>query len=250
MNTKPLSFSAQVAKKLGCYVYRLIDPRNGETFYVGRGQNNRVFNHINEHIKSSADAEEDENLKLGTIKAIRTEGLEPIHVIHRHGMDEDTAKIVEAALIDAYPAASNLKSGDDSGDYGAMRAEQIIRRYSAEPFSLDHGHKLLLIKINRSYGNYVDVYEAVRSAWVLNPERAGQADYILALAKGLVVGTFKAHEWKAVKVQNDNGAKTTLRWEFEGTPAPEEIQQLYIEKVVPEKLRGGKGAASPIRYSW
>ena len=27
-------------------VYRLIDPRNGETFYVGRGKGNRVFSHI------------------------------------------------------------------------------------------------------------------------------------------------------------------------------------------------------------
>ena len=32
------SFPAEVALRLKTYVYRLIDPRNGETFYVGKGQ--------------------------------------------------------------------------------------------------------------------------------------------------------------------------------------------------------------------
>ncbi|MGI9440198.1 MAG: hypothetical protein ACR2OT_04365, partial [Parvibaculales bacterium] len=38
-------FPPEVAKQLGYYVYRLIDPRNGETFYVGKGKNDRVFEH-------------------------------------------------------------------------------------------------------------------------------------------------------------------------------------------------------------
>ena len=36
------SFPAGVAEQLKWYVYRLIDPRNGETFYVGKGRGNRV----------------------------------------------------------------------------------------------------------------------------------------------------------------------------------------------------------------
>ena len=32
------SFPAGVAEQLKWYVYRLIDPRNGETFYVGKGR--------------------------------------------------------------------------------------------------------------------------------------------------------------------------------------------------------------------
>ncbi len=40
------SFPSDVAAKLKFYVYRLIDPRNGETFYVGKGKGNRVFSHI------------------------------------------------------------------------------------------------------------------------------------------------------------------------------------------------------------
>ena len=39
------SFPGRVAEQLKWYVYRLIDPRNGETFYVGKGQGDRVFAH-------------------------------------------------------------------------------------------------------------------------------------------------------------------------------------------------------------
>jgi uncharacterized protein len=44
--TSPGSFPPEVAARLGTYVYRLIDPRSGETFYVGKGRGNRVFAHI------------------------------------------------------------------------------------------------------------------------------------------------------------------------------------------------------------
>ena len=42
----PESFPGEVARRHNTYVYRLIDPRDGETFYVGKGQGNRVFSHV------------------------------------------------------------------------------------------------------------------------------------------------------------------------------------------------------------
>ncbi len=46
------SFPPEVIKKLHYYVYRLIDPRNGETFYIGKGKDNRVFAHARGDIES------------------------------------------------------------------------------------------------------------------------------------------------------------------------------------------------------
>ncbi len=58
-------FPKGVAEKIGNYVYRLIDPRNGETFYVGKGKDNRVFDHIKGAEKVLADPDSDAtSLKL------------------------------------------------------------------------------------------------------------------------------------------------------------------------------------------
>src|ERR1700737_2048900 len=95
------SFPIGVAEQLKWYVYRLIDPRNGETFYVGKGRENRIF----EHAKAALTADKDEDarqLKLQRIKEIKAAGLEVGHVVHRHNIEtESIAYQIEAALIDA-----------------------------------------------------------------------------------------------------------------------------------------------------
>ena len=45
-------FSSEVTEQLKYYVYRLIDPRTGLTFYVGKGKGNRVYAHINDALKN------------------------------------------------------------------------------------------------------------------------------------------------------------------------------------------------------
>ena len=98
-------FSSGVVSKLKTYVYRLIDPRNGETFYVGKGKNNRVFSHIRGEHNIEGD---DLDNKIRRLRDIRVAEFEVAHVIHRHGMDNKTALEVEGALIDAYPGLKIL----------------------------------------------------------------------------------------------------------------------------------------------
>jgi len=167
-------FSAEVVLKLKTYVYRLIDPRNGETFYIGKGQGNRVFAHIRAEHGLEGD---DPDNKVKRIREIRVAGFDVAHVIHRHGMDEKTAFEVEAALIDAYPGITNIVGGTGGSDYGAMHAKEIIRRYSAEPAIFRH--KALLISVNRS-ATETSLYEATRYAWKLSKSKARQAEVILA----------------------------------------------------------------------
>lgn len=61
-------FSEKSLKALGkCYVYGLIDPRTNKIFYIGKGSDNRVFDHEKEAEKSLTS----EKQKIDTIKDIK-----------------------------------------------------------------------------------------------------------------------------------------------------------------------------------
>ena len=78
-------FTSEVIEQLQYYLYRLIDPRIGQTFYVGKGKENRVYAHINDALKnfdghSYENNEEDEiSEKIKQIREIKAAGFEVIH---------------------------------------------------------------------------------------------------------------------------------------------------------------------------
>ncbi len=238
------AFPPGVSRKLKTYVYRLIDPRNGETFYVGKGRGNRVFAHI--RAERGLDGDELDN-KLRRIREIRLAGFEVAHVIHRHGMDDETAFEVEAALIDAYPGLTNIAGGYASSDVGAMHAQEIIGRYSAEPAVFQH--KALLISVNRSAAE-TSLYQATRYAWKISRRKAIQAEVILSTLQGLIVGAFVAEDWLEATAENFPGhADAPGRLGFVGREAPAVLQTLYVGKRAPDEFRK-RGAANPIKYTW
>lgn len=241
MTAEVIVFTPEVAEKLKTYVYRLIDPRNGETFYVGKGQGNRVFAHIREQVE-----DDDPSNKLRRIRDIHLAGFEVAHVIHRHGMDDKTAFEVEAALMDAYPGLTNI-AGGFGADFGAMHALEIIRRYAAEPAVFEH--KALLISVNRSAAD-ASLYEATRYAWKISLPKATSAEVILSTRQGLIVGAFVASQWLAATAENFPGREPAPgRFGFVGSEGPTALKSLYVGKRVPDDFRR-PGSANPIRYTW
>jgi len=240
-----LRFSETVSSKLGFYVYRLIDPRNGETFYVGKGVGNRVFAHVKGENTLSDDVLTG---KLQRIRDIRRSGFDVIHVIHRHGMNEVTAFEVEAALIDAYPETSNAVGGRASDERGLMHARQIAERYEAR--EVVFRCRTILININQMAVERGSIYEAVRFAWKLDPKKASKAGIVLAVDKGLVIGVFIVDVWLPATVLNFPEAPFDQpgRWGFTGHEAAPEIANLYLRCRVPDHMRK-PGAANPIRYA-
>jgi hypothetical protein len=236
------AFPPGVAEKLKTYVYRLIDPRNGETFYVGKGKGNRVFAHIKADIEA-----DDPGVKLKRIHEIHAAGFEVAHVIHRHGLDDKTAIEVEAALIDAYPGLTNAVIGAGSSDQGTMHAQEIINRYQAEP--ADFKHRAILINVNRSAVE-TSLYEATRYAWKINPRKAHRAEIILAVRRGVIVAVFIADKWLPATSEDFPGHETVPgRFGFIGTEAPDAIKRRYINKRVPDEYRK-QGAANPVKYTY
>jgi uncharacterized protein len=238
-------FSKSVADKLQYYVYRLIDPRNGETFYVGKGRGNRVF----EHVKGELHAAEDDELtgKLKRIREIRKDRFEVAHVIHRHGMTEDQALEVEAALIDAYPEVTNQVGGRASDERGLMHANQVLERYEAPEAVFTH--KAVVINVNRTVAESESVYAAVRYAWKVDPKKAREADIVLAVERGLIIGAFVADKWLEATPGNFPGTTEPRpgRWGFVGKEAPKDVADQYLGHRLPDSMRK-RGAANPIRY--
>ncbi len=236
------SFPPEVIDNLQYYVYRLIDPRNGETFYVGKGKGNRVFAHVHGDIEGDSLSE-----KMARIRAVNLAGFEVAHVIHRHGLNEKSAFEVEAALIDAYPGITNIMDGHGNNEFGAMHSSEIIKKYCAE--IAEFKHKALLISINRSALDS-SLYEATRYAWRLSENKAKQAEVVLPTVQGLIVGAFVAEKWLEATAENFPGREAVNgRYGFYGAEAPIEIQKLYVGTRTPDEFRK-KGASNPIKYTW
>lgn len=254
-------FSEKVCKEIGQYVYRLIDPRNGETFYVGRGANNRVFEHARNSEKLEFDSENGEDTittKLDRIRAIKNCGLEVQHIIHRHKIPKEAVGEVEAALIDAYAGLTNIVSGVGSSARGTMHHLEIQQKFDLPVILNKPIHSLLLINVNH-FENEVrtkSLYDQVRFAWRISKKNAEQVDYILAVVRGVVKGVFVANEWKLATKTNfpdifesyGLDVSDTGRYGFVGREAPQEIKELYfgnLGKQLPKELSHNQ---NPIKY--
>ena len=252
-----MKISPAVSNRLANYVYRLIDPRNGETFYVGVGKNSRVLDHVAGELRSSkkkplnseVDDEDEVDLKLVRIKQIKQAGLQVIHVIHRHGItDPKVARIVEAALIDAYPGLSNRVSGHKSSDYGCRNLSEIINDEDLKEFSLLE--PAILISIGQSFGSDPgSVYENTRYAWRASIERARNYRLVISHSAGVVTGVFRPTEWfEATRANFPNILEEMpKRIGFVGFEAEPETVDHYFGCRVPDIFRQ-RGAANPFRY--
>ena len=238
-------FTNEVCEKIGYYVYRLVDPRNGETFYVGKGKGNRVFNHVDwakkglDSFKINEKEEDAQSLKIQRIQDILYEGLEVIHIIHRWGMTETEALLVESALMDAYPGLTNIQGGYHC-DNGVVSTHSLQKRFESEVFVDRDDIKYLIIKIRKSViEDRGSVYEAVRRAWKISIDNAQNYPYVLAVENGIVKGVFEVDYWYK--------SQEIGRCEFIGKNAHKGIEDYFLNKRIPEKYCK-KGMSSPVLY--
>ena len=250
-------FPSGVSEKIGNYVYRLIDPRNGETFYVGKGRGNRVFAHSNAILVDFTSDEDDRtSLKLSRIKEIKNAGLTVLNVIHRHDIPDAAVFEVEAALIDAFTGLTNIQGGQGSGAKGPMNVVEIIDKYALPSIDEEPSEKLVLININRleDKSDVDAIYLQTRLAWRISKKKAEAADYVLAVVKGVVVGAFIATEWLDATHANFPDHVTLdgempERKGFIGVPAPDEIWKKFVgDRGKRISIEGMKHIQFPIRY--
>ena len=237
-------FPPEVASRLGHYVYRLIDPRNGQTFYVGKGQGDRVFHHA----KGVVDDPDDYGpcSTQERIAHIRFAGLSVGHIIHRHGMNARTAIEVEAALIDCYSGLTNKQAGHESHIHGSRHADEIMAEFNAVEFEVDE--PLLAFTINQLWQK-LGFYEATRGVWPLDIKRARERQLVLGVVNNIVKGVYRPSEWVPGTTENFSWytGESKNRWGFVGVEAGPDTQERYLGKRVPAKYTG-KGVQTARRY--
>jgi len=250
--TTKLAIPREVIDELACYVYRLEDPRTNDVFYVGKGKGERILMHL-------ADAHEDDLIKtakLNRIREIEAAGHQVRLIIHRHGLSDEVAYEVEAALIDAYPNSLNKVDGHNSDARGAMTLQEVVGLHSGERVEIRDA--VALINIGREWqrglpGEEERLYERTRRFWRCNPT-CHKAKYAMAVARGIVRQVYSIERWNQVdrrretldptRLVKDDQSKTHIRWEFVGRVAPE--MRRYIGKSVAHYRK--RGNQNPILW--
>jgi hypothetical protein len=227
-------FTDEIQTELRYYVYFLRDPRDEQVFYVGKGKENRLFNHV-----ACAIEEPTESDKLALIRDIHASGKRVEHFILRHAMDEDTAFEVEAAVIDfiGLDALSNVQGGHYSTDFGIKTVDEVTAMYQAVQLATQV--PVILLNIGKLFDRQMsdqELYEATRSAWVVGDKR-NKAKYAVATCRGITREVFEIRDW----VKGPDG-----RWSFNGVRAADLIRAELKGKSVAHLAK--RGAANPVRY--
>lgn len=233
-------FKPSVIEALQYYVYCLVDPRSNKIFYIGKGHDNRIFNHANDALNETLSS-----LKLDIIREIRRKGLKVSYYIIRHGLSESEALLVESVLIDMLTYSdfnresilTNIQSGHHQWDKGIKTVDEINIIYDCAEIEPSPNDRFVCININKTYNNGErdNIYEATRKYWKMNGERAKSATYVLSLYRGIVRAVFKPTRW--YKSQEYEG-----RWEFDGI---EVNDSPYLHKSVKNIINCGQ---NPVTY--
>jgi hypothetical protein len=250
-------FDEKTMQELKYYVYFLKDPLEKIPFYVGKGKNNRVFDHLNCAIENNQESE-----KLDKIREIISRKNNNVveYIIIRHGLTEKEAYLIEASLIDYFEyfntGLTNIQGGHHSIEKGLMTVDEIIRYYNAEPLN-EMGMDCIIININRNYKRGIDnksIYNATKACWSINKNRLIDKNgntlikYVLSEYHGLIVEVFEVNKWyeseRGFGPNAKNYGKTKMGMCFEGKVAPEEIRGKYINKSIMKK----RGEANIIKY--
>jgi hypothetical protein len=239
-----MKFPPEIIKELKNYVYIYRDPDTSVIFYIGRGQGNRAFSHINDS---------SETRKTEIIRRLRKSGKMPIVDILRYGLTDDNAALVEAAAIDLIGMIqlTNQARGFHDSSSGRISAKSLIETAKAKDCRIIH--KALLIRINQLYREDMtkqELYEATRGVWPLNLNRCQKSEYAFAVYQGIVREVFQIHSWHpagTTSYETRQNLSVDGRVEFLGSQAPENIRKQYIGKSVRRPYLK-KGNRRPVVY--
>lgn len=246
---KEYQLSPSTTEKIDNYVYVLIDPRDWKTFYVWKGKNNR----INDHIKWIFKENKKETEKNKRIDEIIKSWNKVKQVIVKHWLESEEALKIESSIIDLllreWYRLTNLVKGHWSEETWIMDLEDIKIKYEAELADFNED-KVLLININFLYKkgmSYNEIYEATRRSRPISTKNANKAKYICSVYKWIVREVFEIN--KSREIDQERCLKHPWkkpRYMFTWKIASENIRNKYLHKSVSNYWK--QWAQFPIKY--
>jgi len=247
-----------VAERLEHYVYLLIDPRDQQVFYVGKGQGGRCFQHIVEARKTIADSVGDYP-KLVRIREIEKSGCQVMIELLQRELDEPTAWAVEAAAIDLLGRITlNRIQGDNriqghTHGNGLISVDEANYKYGAIAVDFDPAHKVILVRIARQFYPTIDpegLYKATREWWKIGRHRRDggprSPQWAMAVYRGVIRAVYRIKRWVEPTEEEVRTSPTIKgRWAFDGL-LDSEMTERYGFADVTHWLP--QSAQNPIRY--
>jgi hypothetical protein len=247
------------------YVYLLIDPRNNEVFYVGKGTGDRFRAHgVEALLMPDAATPTETGEKLSRIREIHQAGAEPRVEFARFRIaTEAEAYLVEATLIDALgrhaAPLTNTMRGHDS-DFGLVSLVELTTSIPAILIKLGWWTPDDDRELPRSGFGYrpgmtkVELYDSTRAWWVMSRSTVSGNHHAVAVYQGVTRGVWEIDQssWRSSSQYRHGRSKQ--RWAFKGTAPSAGAEEDFVGRVgrrVPRTRRGGGavfGSGNPIAY--
>lgn len=216
--------------KFYVYAFYDIEDENKKPFYIGKGKSERCL----DHIKYTDDSPKSER-----IKHLLKSGNLGIDIL-RHGMDETTAKLVEATCIDLLGVGElTNKVRGSSSLMGRITLDELNRLLLKQETEIAPEHAGLAFLLNSSYKSGMSplaLYEATRGVWAKVPKDT-DLKFAYATYGGLVMEVYEIQCWikagsqqyftRELDIPSD-----TNRSEFVGRIASPEVRNLYVGKLI------------------
>lgn len=221
------------------YVYAFYDMEDElkKPFYIGKGKSDRCL----DHIKRPDDSPKSERIKELLEK--KSLGID----ILRHGMDESTAKLVEATCIDLLGVGElTNKVRGSSSLMGRITLDELQRLLLQEETEIAYEHAGLAFLLNSTYKSgmsSLELYESTRGIWA-NIPKDERLKFAYATYGGLIMEVYEIECWvkagsqqyftRDLKITQD-----TNRSEFVGRIASKEVRDLYVGKLIKKSRSHG-----------
>lgn len=175
------------------YVYTYRDPNATLPFYVGKGQDFRVFSHARGYGSQATN---------DRIESIRATGREPVIEIVARGLSEEKAYAIEMAFIE-FIGLENLTNKQHGRGYvtqGKISADQLGAYLVGESVTLDDFKSMptIIFRVNKLYKpgmSKSELYDVTRCCWKVNLHKAKKCKYAMAAYHGKIVAIYDIVAW-------------------------------------------------------